>query len=99
MNSEHIAGWIAFAVTVVYTVLGLPVQIRKNRKNRSTAGLSLVMNVMLLCTFCSWVFYGLVKTPQDWYIVGSNFPGAVCVSILLAQFWKYRDRNSGATHL
>ena len=92
MPSEHVVGWIAFTVTLIYTVLGLPVQIRKNMKNQSTSGLSLVMNVMLLCTFCIWVVYGLVKMPHDWYIIGSNFPGALCVSILLVQFWKYRNR-------
>jgi uncharacterized protein with PQ loop repeat len=93
MNSEHVVGWIAFAVTVVYTVLGLPVQIRKNSLNKSTAGLSLFMSSALLCTFSVWVVYGMVKDPRDWYIVGSNSPGVACMSFLLFQFWKYRKRS------
>jgi len=92
MQSEQIVGWLAFGVTLIYTVLGLPLQIQKNRRNRSTAGLSLFMSVLLLCTFSVWVVYGMVKHPHDWYIVASNFPGALCVSVLLYQFWKYRNR-------
>ncbi len=92
MNSEHVLGWIAFAVTIVYTALGLPVQIRRNAVNRSMTGLSLFMTSALLCTFSSWVAYGLVKNPRDWYIVASNLPGVIGAAALMFQFWKYRKK-------
>ena len=95
MTWEHAVGWIAFTVTVVYTALGLPVQIRKNQRNRSTSGLSLFMSIALFCTFSSWVIYGLVKCPKDWYIVGSNAPGVACMVIILYQFWKYGFGKKG----
>ena len=89
MKLIDVVGWIAFLITLIYTSLGLPDQIRKNHKNRSTQGLSLPLYVMLLFTFSIWVVYGSLKSPPDWYIVGSNFPGALCVIIILYQFRIY----------
>ena len=93
MNLVDTIGCTALIITLTYTCLGLPAQIRKNYVNKSTAGLSLFMTIMLLLTFSSWVTYALVKSPQDWYIAGSNFPGAICVVIVLCQFRLYRAHS------
>ena len=66
MEVVDILGWIALMITLIYTGLGLPAQIRKNLISRSTGGLSLFMTVLLFLTFSPWVAYGLVK--PDWYI-------------------------------
>jgi uncharacterized protein with PQ loop repeat len=87
---SDIIGFVAFLITVTYTCFGLPAQIRKNYVNKSTAGIPLVTMVLLFFTFSSWVVYGLIKPEKDWYIVGSNFPGAVFVAVMLCQFWIYR---------
>jgi uncharacterized protein with PQ loop repeat len=84
----HFVGWMALAITVVYTCLGLPAQITENRRKQSVEGLSLCMTVLLTLTFSSWVLYGVLKS--DWYIVVSNFPGVVCAAIMLVQFRRYR---------
>ncbi|MBI5961486.1 MAG: PQ-loop repeat-containing protein [Chloroflexi bacterium] len=85
-------GFSAFLITVIYTCLGLPVQIRKNYRSKSTAGLSPFMILLMACAFSTWVIYGLIKSDQDWYIVGSNFPGAVFSFTILSQTWRYRSR-------
>ncbi len=90
MEVVDILGWIALIITLIYTGLGLPVQIRQNLIRRSTGGLSLFMTVLLCLTFSSWVAYGLVKT--DWYIIIPNLTGAVCAFVILWQFWKYGTR-------
>ena len=91
MEIVDISGWIAFLTTITYTSFGLPVQIYKNYTTRSVKGLSLSMMVMLFLAFSSWVVYGLVKFPHDWYIVGSNSVGLVSVAVILLQFWFYRS--------
>ncbi len=91
MEIVDILGWIALIITLIYTGLGLPAQIRKNLLSRSTGGLSLFMTVLLFLTFSTWVAYGLVK--PDWYIVVPNFTGAVCALVILWQFWKYGTRE------
>jgi len=93
MHGAESIGWLALFVTVIYTCVGLPTQIRRNYLSKSTSGLSLVMVVMLAVTFFVWLAYGLVVVPRNWFIVGSNLPGAVFVTVMLAQFWTYRRRR------
>ena len=88
MNAVPFVGLIAFIVTLTYTCLGIPMQIHKNFKQKSVTGLSLFMTVLLLVVFISWCVYAVLK--RDWYILGSNAPGVVCVTIILGQFWNYR---------
>jgi len=90
MSTADILGWFALVITLVYTCFGLPVQIRKNYLSKSTEGLSLFLMVALLFTFSSWVVYAAAKPDPDWYVIGSNAPGALCVLVILAQFYKYR---------
>ena len=94
MKTVDIVGMAAFFITVVYTCIGLPIQVRKNYLNKSTTGLSLFMMAVLFFTFSSWIAYGLVKSPKDWYIIGSNIPGAGWVFVILFQFWIYRPRRN-----
>ncbi|HET6347153.1 MAG TPA: SemiSWEET family transporter [Myxococcota bacterium] len=92
MSLVDTIGTIALVITVIYTCFGLPVQIRKNYQDKSVAGLSLFLMIMLLFTFSSWVAYGWVKEQKDWYVIASNAPGALCVAIILVQFKLYRGR-------
>ena len=93
MTTEHIFGALATAITLAYTCIGLPAQVRKNTREQSTGGLSLFMYVLSFMTFFIWVVYGLVKAPRDWFIIASNFPGAVFVACILYQFRAFRGRK------
>jgi len=85
LGVADVAGFLAFVITVAYTCLGLPSQIRKNHASRSATGLSVVSTTLMFCTFSSWLVYGMVKAQRDWYLVGSNLPGTVCALIILLQ--------------
>lgn len=82
-------GLIAFLITLVYTLIGLPSQIVQNHRRRTMHGISLLMNVVLFFTFSIWSYYGALKS--DWYIVGSNVPGLVCIAAILGQFYIFRN--------
>jgi len=86
---ENMIGWIATSITIVYTALGLPSQIKKVITNKSTHGLSLFMTIMMFLTFTSWIFYAVVKS--DLFILVPNTIGALCTIVLLILFRKYRD--------
>ncbi|MDB5194139.1 MAG: hypothetical protein JWN50_153 [Parcubacteria group bacterium] len=88
MNVEVI-GTIATIITLLYTVLGLPAQIRKNKQRGSVEGISLFMCIMLLLTFSSWVVYAVFK--KDYYILISNLPGAICALVILFQLRLYKN--------
>jgi uncharacterized protein with PQ loop repeat len=92
MNAGEWLGWAALLVTVVYTCVGLPSQIRRNHITKSTTGLSLFMVTMLTCTFSVWLAYGLTVSPRNWFIIGANVPGAAFALVMLAQFGIYRRR-------
>jgi uncharacterized protein with PQ loop repeat len=87
----NFVGFIAFLITVTYTCFGLPAQIREYH-TKKTVALPLVTIILMLLTFSSWVVYGMIKQERDWYIVGSNFPGAVFAIVILFQFWFYRKK-------
>jgi uncharacterized protein with PQ loop repeat len=90
MQLIDILGLFALIITVTYTGFGLPVQIYKNFRTRSTQGLSLSMVILMFCTFSSWTIYGLLNTPPDWYIFLANLIGLLSATIILFQFWIYR---------
>jgi uncharacterized protein with PQ loop repeat len=94
VKTVDIVGMAAFFITVIYTCIGLPIQVRRNYINKSTTGISLFMIVVLFFTFSSWIAYGLAKAPKDWYIIASNIPGAGWVFVILFQFWIYRSKGN-----
>ncbi len=93
MEIVDIVGLIALIVTIIYTGYGLPVQIYKNYQAKSTKGLSLSMMILLMLTLTTWVVYGSVNMPMDWYIIISNSIGMISVLIIIIQFWIYRTRT------
>jgi uncharacterized protein with PQ loop repeat len=94
METVDIVGITASFISVIYTGLGMPVQIYKNFKVKSTKGLSLSMMILMFSTLTSWVIYGILKI--DWYIVIPNFIGMITVSIIFVQFWIYRKSSKAA---
>jgi uncharacterized protein with PQ loop repeat len=96
MQLVDIVGSIALVVTVLYTGFGLPLQISKNYHAKSTKSLSLSMMILLILTSSSWVLYGFVRSPEDWYIIFPNSLGFLSGIIILYQFWLYRSKSQKA---
>ncbi|MCF6766202.1 SWEET family sugar transporter [Thiotrichales bacterium 19S3-7] len=86
-----ISGWIATTITIIYTMFGLPMQVRTNYKRKSTEGLSLLLFCFLFLTFLSWVIYGLLKA--DYFIVVPNGLGACFALIILGQIIIYSEKK------
>ena len=93
METEILVGWIAIASSILLTCVGLPAQIWKNFTRASTAGLSVGMMFISHLAFVIWTIYGFVKTPEDWFIVAGNLPGAICTGIVLFQMYHYRKNQ------
>lgn len=90
MSAVAIAGWVALVVTVVYTSLGLGAQVWRNHKARRVDGLSLFMMASAFLTFSSWVVYGLLQAPPDYFIVVPNTLGAVGSATIVVQIVRWR---------
>jgi len=93
MQLYEIFGWLAVTANITYTCLGIPVQIHKNYKRKSTKGLSLFMIIFMSLTLLLWSTYAWLKTPKDFFIIGSNIPGFLCTLVLISQFWIYREKG------
>ena len=86
-------GTLAMISSIIYLCFGLPVQIFKNYKRKSTEGLSLFLIIFCASTLLMWSLYAWVKDPKDWYIIASNIPGLIFSIVLLFQFRVYRKSN------
>jgi len=90
-NTIEILGWFALIVSVIYTSFGLPVQIVKNYKNKSTEGLSFWMFFLMFVTYLSWVLYAFAHTPPDWFIIVPNSIGMAGDIFIMLQFIIYKE--------
>jgi len=86
-----ILGVVTIAVAVLVKVIGLPDQIRKNYKRKSTEGLSTVFVLMGLLSYVLWTLYGALK--HDWVVVLGQGVGVVTMGIIAWQVWLYRKRE------
>ena len=93
MELYEIFGWLAAIATIIYTCFGIPVQIHKNYKRKSTKGVSLLMVIFMSLPLLLWTIYAGLKTPKDFFIIGSNAPGFLCTLVLISQFWIYREKG------
>ncbi len=91
MNPE-VLGVFATITSLAFMAMGLPTQIYKIYKAKSTEGVSLFERCTLLLTTVVWVWYGL--TVRNQYIWIANAPGALCALIILWQFWIYRPSKT-----
>lgn len=87
MTGVDILGVAAMATSIVYTGMGLPMQIWKNYRTKSTKGLSLFFASIMFVSLLAWAFYGFAK--DDFYILFPNAMGAVFSVVLLWQFCVY----------
>ena len=94
MTTNYVLGWLASIGSIVYLSVGLPFQIHKNYRNKSTSGISLPLVIFMCTSILLWLAYAWTKEPnRDWFIFASNFPGLVFSLLLLAQFYIYRRRT------
>lgn len=90
-SAELALGYAASTAMLIYTGLGLPMQVVENVRRRSTHGLSRSMFALSFTAFVLFAAYGAVKDPVDWFLVVSNVPGALLTGTILVQFQVYRD--------
>ena len=93
MNIENVIGVAATTMGLIVACIGLPIQIIKNYKNKSTNGLSFSLWTLGLINGSLWLSYGFIKPRIDWFIVTSNIPGVFFTCVMLLQFYLYRSAN------
>lgn len=93
MEPYKIFGSIAMLASLAIVFIGLPQQIYKNYKSKSTGGLASILFIMACITYTFWSLHGWFYEPDiNWFLVIAQTPGSVLAFILLIQMIKYRSK-------
>lgn len=83
-----IVGIATTVISILVKIIGLPDQIRKNYKRKSTSGLSIPFFVLGFVSYALWTLYGALK--QDWVLILGQGAGMVTMGIIAWQIYLYR---------
>jgi uncharacterized protein with PQ loop repeat len=83
-------GFLAAGASLAIILLGLPAQIIKNYRRKSSDGLEPSLIYSVLVAYTLWSLYGWFK--PDLFLAISQTPGCVLAFVLLFQMFKYRKR-------
>lgn len=87
-----LVGVLTVGVSILVKVLGLPDQIRKNYRRKSTEGLSVWFFVLGFISYTLWTLYGALK--GDWVVVLGQGAGMITMGIIAYQIWIYRGSRA-----
>ncbi len=86
-----IIGALTTVVAIVVKVVGLPDQIRKNHKRKSTSGLSHWFFGLGFLSYTLWTLYGILKS--DWVLILGQGAGMITMGIIAYQIYIYRGNE------
>lgn len=92
MNELAILGFMTAAVSILVKAIGLPDQIRKNHKRKSTQGLSVAFFALSFFAYLLWTIYGYAK--GDWVVFYGQGFGMITMGIIAYQIWIYRGNKA-----
>ncbi len=92
MTTAHVLGTLAAGASLVFVLVGLPIQILKNKKRKSCEGLALSPFLFALVSYSLWAAYGFAS--HDYFLAYSQTPGSFFVLIILLQFFIYRKQKN-----
>lgn len=85
-----IVGLLTLIMGIVVKVIGLPDQIRKNHKRKSTEGLSTMFMVMTFTAYSLWTLHGILR--NDPVLIFGQGVGIITSGIILGQIFIYKKR-------
>jgi uncharacterized protein with PQ loop repeat len=94
MNAITFAGVIStltLIIGILVKVIGLPDQIRKNLKRKSTVGLSASFMILSFVAYLLWTIHGILQ--KDLVLVIGQGLGIVTTAIILWQIYIYRKNK------
>lgn len=94
MDKAALIGIIGTTTTIVAILVkfvGLPDQVIKNYKRKSTEGLSVPFFLLGLLSYALWTFYGILK--GDMVVALGQGAGVLTMGIIAYQIWIYRKRK------
>jgi uncharacterized protein with PQ loop repeat len=86
-----VIGFLTLAIGILVKIIGLPDQIKKNYKRKSTDGLSTTFITLAFISYLLWTIHGIMR--NDIVLIVGQGLGIITVGIILYQIFIYRKNN------
>lgn len=86
-----VIGFLTLIIGILVKIIGLPDQIRKNYKRKSTEGLSTAFMFLSLIAYLLWTIHGILQ--KDLVLVFGQGLGILTTGIIIWQIFKYRKKD------
>ncbi len=86
-----VIGFLTLVIGILVKVIGLPDQMKKNYKRKSTEGLSTWFMILSLIAYLLWTIHGILQ--KDMVLVLGQGLGIITVGIILYQIYIYRNKE------
>ena len=91
LTIASIVGFLTTTVAILVKVIGLPDQIKKIYKRKSTEGISTVFFLLAFVSYLLWTIHGFFQ--QDKVLIIGQGAGMITTAIILAQIFIYRKKS------
>lgn len=87
----YLVGLLTTIVAILVKVVGLPDQIKKIYKRKSTEGISTVFFILAFISYLLWTIHGFFQ--KDNVLIIGQGAGMITTAIILGQIFIYRNKK------
>ena len=91
LTIASVIGFLTTTVAILVKVIGLPDQIKKIYKRKSTEGISTIFFLLAFVSYFLWTIHGIYQ--KDNVLIIGQGAGMITTGIILGQILIYRNRN------
>lgn len=86
-----VIGVLTVVIGILVKILGFPDQFIKNRKRKSTEGLSTIFIILAFISYILWTTHGILK--NDWVLILGQGVGILTTGMIVFQVFYYRKKK------
>lgn len=91
LTMASIVGFLTTTVAILVKVIGLPDQIKKIYKRKSTEGISTVFFLLAFVSYFLWTLHGFFQ--KDNVLIIGQGVGMITTAVILVQVFIYRKKK------
>ena len=91
LTIASIVGFFTTTVAILVKVIGLPDQIKKIYKRKSTEGISMIFFILAFLSYFLWTIHGIFQ--KDNVLIIGQGAGMITTGIILTQIFIYRKKK------
>ena len=91
LTIASIVGFFTTTVAILVKIVGLPDQIKKIYKRKSTEGISMIFFILAFLSYFLWTIHGIFQ--KDNVLIIGQGAGMITTGIILTQIFIYRKKK------